>query len=85
MRLKNTFTRNGSRFRSTHLTEYDGCKRLLREALRFQDLQTYLGDLTAIRVERSEAKEGDQDYYNEVSGSDQKNTAWCEVVVSGDP
>ena len=53
--------------------------------MRFQDLQTYLGDLTAIRVERSEAKEGDQDYYNEVSGSDQKNTAWCEVVVSGDP
>ena len=85
MRLKNTFTRNGSRFRSTHLTEYDGCKRLLREALRYQDLQTDFGDLSAIRVARGEAKEGNEDYYKEVSGSDQKNTAWCEVVVSGDP
>ena len=28
---------------------------------------------------------GDKDYYKEVSGSDQKNTTRCEVVVSGDP
>ena len=85
MRLKDTFTRNGSRFRSTHLTEYDGCKRLLREALRYQDLQTYFRDLSAIGVARGEAKEGNKSYYKEVSGSDQKTTAWCEVVVSGDP
>ena len=52
--------------------------------MRFQDLQTYYGDLTAIRVVRSAAKEGNYDN-KEVSGSDQKNTAWCEVVVSGDP
>ena len=50
--------------------------------MRFQDLQTYFGDLTAIRVVRSEAKEGNKDY-KEVSGSDQKNTARCVVVCGG--
>ena len=53
--------------------------------MRYQDLQTDIGDLSAIRVARGEAKEGNEDYYKEASGSDQKNTAWCEVVVSGDP
>ena len=67
------------------MTEYDGCKRLLREALRYQDLQTYFRDLSAIGVARGEAKEGNKDYYEEISGSDQKNPARCEVVVSGDP
>ena len=53
--------------------------------MRYQDLQTYFRDLSAIGVARGEAKEGNKNYYKEVSGSDQKNTAWCEVVVSGDP
>ena len=67
------------------MTEYDYCRSLLREALRYQHLQTYFRDLSAIGVARGEAKEGNEDYYKEVSGADQKNTAWCEVVVSGDP
>ena len=50
--------------------------------MRFQDLQTYFGDLTTIRVVRSEAKEGNKDY-KEVSGFDQKNTARCVVVCGG--